>query len=230
MKLSVQAWAVVSNIVKKIKHHIFIEELGMGTLSDDKFTYYSEQDKIYSKHYKACCRILGEKVPFEHQAFFLESAQETMTLDQQVNKLCARTVPDYASENMSPSLFSHTRHLHHLCRAEPVCLPMAGLLPCYRVYLEVGLHLASSKRVHGTPNLFDHWIERYSSVKYRESVEEATHIFDSLAEKTTPLNKHRMLREFYGSTCFELNFWDDTYHKRQLSMHSYDFKKRSLSI
>lgn len=216
MKLSAQAWAVVSNVIKKIKQHPFIEELGVGTLASDKFAYYSQQDEIYSKNYKAYCSLLAQKVPLEHQAFFLESAQETMTLDQQANKLCVKTVPDYVSESMSRSLFDHTQHLHHICRAEPACMGMAGLLPCYRVYLEVGLHLVSFKRSYGTPNPFEHWIERYSSLKYSESVEEAIHVFDSLAEKTTHLNQRKMLREFYNSTCFELNFWDDSYHKRRI--------------
>lgn len=215
MKLSVEAWAVVSKIFNKIKKHPFIKELGMGTLAQDKFDCYSEQDKIYSQHHKVCCSVLGQKVPFEHQAFFLESAQETMTLDQQVNKLYTKTMLDTSSRHMSPSLFHHMHHLHHLCKAEPASVGMAGLFPCYRVYLEVGFHLASFKRSHRGPHPFDHWIERYSSIKYRESVEEATHVFDSLAEKTTHLNKQKMLREFYGSTCFELNFWDDSYYKRK---------------
>jgi len=221
VKLSIQAWTVVSSIVKKIKQHPFIEELAKGTLSFDKFDYYSAQDQIYSQHHKACSRLLAQKASLEYQFFFREAAQNTMELDQKANKLCTKAIVDYAAENMSPSLFYHTRDLHQLCRTEPVCVGMAGLFPCYKIYLEVGLHLAHLRKNDDKLNPFEDWIQRYSSAQYSDSVAQATDVFDSLAAKTTALNQHKMLTVFYSSSFFELNFWDDSYYKRHIRVPAY---------
>lgn len=214
MKLSIKSCNLVSNLLKNIKSHPFIQELGEGTLAYDKFEYYLDQDSLYLKNYKRCSSFLAYRVPPEHQSFFLRSAPETINLEQAMQQSFSQIYDLKKSKKITPALFNHIPYLLDICSTHPPSIGMAAMFSCLKVYDEIGLHLHNTMPLKQRPFLFEQWIKHYNTEKHKASVNKATELFDLFADNATEITRNKMLETFYKSTQFELKFWDDVYNKR----------------
>lgn len=211
MTLSQKAWALSDTIIHAIKEHPFNQELTEGTLAKDKFAYYLEQDTHYLQIFSKCQAMIASKIPPQYFINFLRYAEYTLITEQEVvHEFFNKLFNFEKSGLLAPATLNYTNHLLHICSNEPVEIAVAAVLPCFWVYREVGLSIAKLSN-HNNP--YARWIETYASDDFNATVNEAIHIFDHLAEETSPTMRKKMLDTFYKSTCLEWYFWDDAYHK-----------------
>ena len=88
-----------------------------------------------------------------------------------------------------------------LVSSAPVEVAIAGVLPCFRVYAEVGAVLAA-RRAPGA-HAYAAWIDAYAAPEFQEAVEQAERYVDGLSG-----DRRAMLSAYETATRYEWMFWD----------------------
>jgi thiaminase (transcriptional activator TenA) len=80
-----------------------------------------------------------------------------------------------------------------------------AVLPCYRIYREVG----KAPLEHGSPNpLYRRWIDTYSGEEFGSLVEAVLDLTDEVCEGLSPSQKVRIGEAFFVSSRYEWMLWD----------------------
>jgi thiaminase/transcriptional activator TenA len=111
----------------------------------------------------------------------------------------------------SPDGLAYTSFLLATAYQEPWEVLVAALLPCFRVYWEVGCQIAKET---APDNPYRAWIDTYADPQFGEAVERITIIADKAAEGATVATREQMLAAFVRATQYEWLFWDGAYHGR----------------
>lgn len=214
MTLSEEAWDAVVPVVRAIKNHPFNLELAQGTLAQDVFGYYVEQDTLYLQDFARCHALLAARAPLEHMEAFLRYANATLVAEQEVVHVFFKARFELQETGrLAPATLSYTSALLRWCALEPVEVGLAALLPCFWVYREVGLSIAAQTIPE---NPYQRWIDTYTGEEFAHTVHGCIALFDMLAARTHAPMRQMMLDVFYKSTCLEWHFWNDAYHQRAL--------------
>jgi thiaminase/transcriptional activator TenA len=209
MKHSTKAWEMAAPIYGAIIQHPVNQGLMTGTLSQDKFIYYIQQDSLFLKDFSSCLALIASKIQPEYASTFLQLAHFASAAAQEILKqYCANDDCSLEKNKLSRATLSYASYLLRLAAVEPVEIAVAAILPCYWVYRESGLIIAQ-----GSPpnNPYASWIEKISSEEFGVQVKNLIAIFDVLAENTTEENRKKMLEAFCKSTMLEWHFWNDVY-------------------
>lgn len=208
---SKEVWKKVSPIIDAIMEHPFNQELAFGTLSEDKFAFYIEQDSRFLQDFAMSHAIIATKISAEFILPFLQFASNTIKEEQEIVHEYFRKIYNFTSTGkITPATLSYTSYLLRVCSLEPVEVGVAAVLPCFWVYREVGLAIAKNS---ASNNPYSRWIETYASDGFSKTVSEVIRIFDALAAKTTPEIRERMYEAFYNTTVLEWHFWNDAYYQ-----------------
>jgi len=89
----------------------------------------------------------------------------------------------------------------------PVETSLAAVLPCFRIYNEVGDYIVKNQVKDINP--YQSWIDKYGGDEFKESVIKAIAICDEFAEKS--FFKEEMTDAFLYSSRMEWMFWDSAY-------------------
>lgn len=222
MIFSERAWEDCTPIYHAILEHPFNQELMKGELSRDRFAYYIEQDSLYLDDFARCHALIAGRIGSEYGLNFLKYANLAYVAEQEVvHEFFTKTYGFEKSGRISPATLGYTSYLLRLSSLECVEVGVAGILPCFWVYRDVGLFIA--QRADLSTNPYARWIETYSSEDFDTVVEEAIDICNVLASRTTDSVRQGMLQAFYRSTCLEWHFWHDAYTLRTLDDLSTSF-------
>jgi thiaminase (transcriptional activator TenA) len=85
---------------------------------------------------------------------------------------------------------------------------VATLLPCFRIYWEVGKHLYGIAKAD---NPYQAWIDTYADEGFAEGVKKVIAIGDQMAEAASPTVRDQMFRAFVRASQLEWMFWDSAY-------------------
>ena len=85
---------------------------------------------------------------------------------------------------------------------------VAGLLPCFWIYREVGnaIHAAAA-----ADNPYRRWIDTYAGDDFSASVDRAIAITDDVAADASEASRTRMRDAYVTSTRLEWMFWESAY-------------------
>ena len=215
MIFSERAWKDCTRIYHAIIEHPFNQELMKGELSRDKFAYYIEQDSLYLYDFARCHALIAGRISAEYSLSFLKYANFAHIAEQEVvHQFFTKMYGFEKTGRVTPATLSYTSYLLNLSSLETVEVAVAGVLPCFWVYRDVGLYIA--QRADLSTNPYARWIETYSSEDFHAVVEEAIDICNVLASQTTESVREGMLQAFYRSTCLEWHFWNDAYNLKAL--------------
>ena len=209
MKLSTKAWNNSASIYEAIINHPFNQELMKGSLNQDKFACYIEQDVLYLQDFARCHAIMASKASLDHVRKFLKYSDYTFVAEQEIVHQFFKKAFDFKESGLITSAtISYTSYMLRSCLNDSVEVGMAALLPCFWIYREVGNYIA---KYADKSNPYYRWIETYTSEDFTNTVDEAIDIFNILAENTTENIRQKMIDAFYKSACLEWHFWNDAY-------------------
>jgi thiaminase/transcriptional activator TenA len=213
MKWSEKAWVSIEPIYRKTVELPFIKELMAGTLEREKFVFYIQQDSLYLSDYgKALMAVAAKLTEPKHVEAFIGFAGESIQVENELHKMLFAEFQADRQQTPSPSCLLYTSFLlRQLC--EPVEVMAAAVLPCFRIYKEVGDYILSHQTKGDNP--YQAWIDAYGGEEFTESVKKACGICDDLAEKCTPEQQHRMTDAFIACSKMEWMFWDSAYNLEQ---------------
>ncbi|KJD35949.1 transcriptional regulator [Tamlana sedimentorum] len=201
------------NILSSIKTHAFITELINGTLPNDVFVFYINQDALYLSEYKKILAAVGTKCSNDDDTqFFLDSATGIIYVENALHQQFLKN--EKLTEETSPSCelyISYLSRLTHTCSLEEA---LAAVLPCFTIYKQIGDYILS-KQDNNSNNPYKDWINTYSGEDFEKSVKKAIAITNKYAESASPNVLEKMNKAFIKASKLEWLFWDSAYNKEK---------------
>jgi thiaminase (transcriptional activator TenA) len=215
-QFSDKAWDRTARLRAAILQLPFNTELAAGTLARDRFQSYIVQDAIYLGRFSRALAIAAAKAPdTETMQNFAQSALRAVAVEQVLHGGYLREFgidpAQIAETEPSPDCHAYTSYLIACAYHEPWEILIAALLPCFRIYWEVGCAIAEKA---GGDNPYRAWIDTYADERFAEGVRAAVAIGDRAAAAAGTTTRARMLGSFVRACQYEWLFWDGAYQRR----------------
>ncbi|MFE1165815.1 TenA family protein [Nocardiopsis sp. NPDC058789] len=184
----------------------FVRGIGDGTLSRERFEYYMVQDALYLRGYaRALATAAARADTSEEIAFFAKAAHGAIAVESSLHEGAVGSVGEDVPP--SPTCTAYTSYVLSLAHTQGYPELVAGVLPCFWVYTDVGERLMAR-----AGNLDDHpygdWIAAYGDEEFARSTEQVRSIADRLAAGAGEATVTRMREAFRRATTYEWMFWD----------------------
>ena len=200
-------------ILNQIKEHPFIVKLMDGSLPNDIFRFYINQDALYLSEYKNVLAILGSKCQDENDTqFFLDSATGIINVEDVLHQKFLKN--NEINNEPSPTCELYTSYLSRIVNTKSIEEGIAAVLPCFTIYKEVGDYIKENQ-TNIKDNPFQNWIDTYGGEDFAKSVNNAIHIANLHAENANENNLNKMNVAFEKASKLEWMFWDSAYKKEK---------------
>src|SRR5215813_8392863 len=215
-RFSEDAWQRTASLREAIHRLPFNAELASGSLSRERFQTYIVQDAIYLGQFSRALAISAAKAPdTATMQSFAQSALGAIAVEKALHERYLRDFgidpADIANTEPSPDCLAYTSYLIAAAYHEPWEVLVAALLPCFRIYWDVGCAIAQKAR---RDNPYRAWIDTYADERFGKAVDTAVAIGDRAAAAVTPATRSAMLAAFIRSCQYEWLFWDGAYQGR----------------
>lgn len=198
-------------ILQKIKAHPFIAKLKDGTLPNDVFLFYINQDALYLSEYKKILSTTGVKCSSEAETqFFLEAALGIIDVENAMHHQFLK--PEVFNSVPSPTCELYISYLSRVVHSRSLEESLAAVLPCFTIYKQVGDYLLEHQN-HNTNNPYQDWINTYGGEDFAKSVQKAVEITNKHALTASNETLLRMDEAFEKASKLEWMFWDSAYKK-----------------
>lgn len=192
--------------------HPFVTELASGTLDEDAFFHWVEQDYRYLLDYARTFALAATTAREEATMTRLMGvAHQTLDIEMDLHREFAAdyglSPEDLEQVEKAPTCVAYTNFLVRTAYEGSLPVVVAAIYPCGQGYLDVAEHAADlAEREHRyTP-----WIDLYTSDEFREEVAELKALVDNCADRW-PGERDAMRRAFLTSARLELAFWEMAY-------------------
>ena len=211
-----EAWQRTTRLREAIHRLPFNTELAAGSLARARFQAYIIQDALYLGRFSRALAIAAAKAPdVEAMESFAQSALSAVAVEQALH---GRYLQEFGLDpgrigdaEASPDCLAYTSYLLAAAYHEPWEVLVAALLPCFRIYWDVGCAIAQKAR---SDNPDRAWIDTYADERFGKAVETAVAIGDRAAAAVTATTRAAMLAAFVRSCQYEWLFWDGAYQRR----------------
>lgn len=212
-----ELWDRNRDVYEAILAHPFLTGLQDGTLERSSFAFYMMQDAHYLRAFGEALTVVAKKAPKPEWATLLarhgaESLQEELRLHSSVFAEYGITRSEVEAMQPAPEAFGYTSFLVATAHTGSFAEAIASLLPCYWIYLEVGLELVKRGSKDAT---YQKWIANYSSPAYATTVREVIAIVDDAARPASERERGVMHAHYRRSSQYEWMFWDSAFHRRR---------------
>lgn len=205
-------------IWRSLHEHPFLIELAAGTLPEEKFRFYVEQNLMYLPEYSRAIALgaANSRNDVELQAF---AAALTNIVEVEIpeNEARLQEAIDLGAADrggslaMAPANLAYTSYLISAAlRGGPLDV-MTVLMPCAWSYGEIACGLDLESNDHP---IYRKWISFFASDEYSEIVERMKGQMESFAE-TAPAGEERLVELFKNGARLELGFWEMAYTLEQ---------------
>lgn len=210
MNWSEQAWREALPVYTKILELPFVRELMDGTLPQEKFRFYVQQDALYLNGFsKALAGIAAKLDNPAHMGAFAVFASDTMAVERDMHQTFFDLLGRLDDLEPSPTCLLYTSYILKQLADAPVETAMAAVLPCFWVYKEVGDYILANQAKGA--NRYQGWIDTYGGDEYGAAVKQAIAICDELAAARTEKQRTAMTKAYVLCTKMEWMFWDSAY-------------------
>ena len=208
-----ELWRSASHIYKAILEHPFIKGLTNGNLPVERFKFYVIQDALYLGEFAKTLSLTAAKAPLDDWIVtFNEHSKTAILVERSLHKSFFKAwglgEKDVYSTPMSPTNLAYTTYLLATAYSRPIHELLAALLPCYWLYWEVGKTL---EKFGSRDELYQKWIETYSSRDFAGVCRAVLSIADSIGERLTATQKAEAANRFLITSRYEYMFWDSAY-------------------
>lgn len=202
-------WEKIEDIYQPILELPFNQELMAGTLAQEKFEFYIVQDSLYLADFGRALGILGSRsISSERMLDFWEFAQNSIIVERALHDEYIKQFKITGDAKRSPACSHYTNFLLATAAHRSYEEGVAGVLPCFWIYREVGNYIYAKAAPN---NPYQNWIDTYAGEEFSAAVDKAIAITDEVAEKSSPFTRERMIDAFVASSRLEWIFWDSAY-------------------
>lgn len=204
MSFTTDAWAAIAPLRAAIDELPLIAQLRDGTLPREAFLEYLTQDALYLDAYaRALAMAAAQARTGEEISFWAFGAHNAIVVEKALHESFD---VDPAAEPSAVCL-AYTSYLSALATRGNYAVLVAGVLPCFWIYEDVGNRLlAAVGDLAGHP--YEAWIGTYADPDFAEATRKAKELTDALAEQADATTLARMHEAFAAAARYEWMFWD----------------------
>lgn len=216
MTFSADAWAAAGPWYDAIRAHPFLAGLADGTLERKVFLRYIADDAHYLNRYARALASTAARWPEPSQAavlarFAAGAVDAERLLHESLLAEAGGSLADtVAAVEPTPTCLAYVSTLQADAAHAPAGVALAGLLPCFRIYTEVGRELVtvlSDGSDDGVSHPYATWLRTYGDPVFAEDTRRAESFADEQAEQH-PGTVAAMHEAYARATRFEWMFWD----------------------
>lgn len=204
-QFSADAWQGIEPVRAAIDRLPFLIGLRDGSLARERFAYYMTQDAIYLGAYSrvlASCAV--QAADADEVAFWNTAAQAAIAVERVLH---ASHVVDPEVVEPSPTCLAYISYLGSLAGSGSYATLVAGVLPCFWIYQDVGARLHTElSRDAGHP--YGDWIATYGDPDFAEATRQVRQLTDRAAHDAGAGTERSMRRAFGTAARYEYMFWD----------------------
>lgn len=210
MSFSAQAWERAAPWYDAILSHPFVRELGDGTLDRKVFLRYIVDDAHYLSRYSRALATTASRWPDPAGAAAIARfAAGAVDAERELHKALLADagvdVEDLDAEP-TPTCLAYVNTLQADASLAPAAVSLAGLLPCFRIYNEVGQQLAGVL-AEQPAHPYAAWLSAYGDPAFAEDTRRAETLADERFD-AEPDARAEMHDAYARAVRFEWMFWD----------------------
>jgi thiaminase/transcriptional activator TenA len=210
-------WEEIAPLRRAILAQPFLSELADGSLAPESFRHYIVQDSLYLAEYARALAIAAARAPTAAGRLeFSDGAKVAVQVEEALHQAFFAqfgvTAEMAQTGEASPACLGYTSYLASLAATRSYEELIAGILPCFWVYWEVGCAI---KPRAASPNPYAAWIDTYAAPSFGEATDRVRALVDEAAANTTPTTRAAMATAFRNAARYEWMFWDSAYRREQ---------------
>ena len=208
-------WEEVAPLRRAILDQPFLAELAAGKLPLDSFRHYIVQDSLYLGEYARVLAIAAAKSPdAAGRIEFSDGAKVAVQVEEALHQSFFAqfgVAPEIAhAAEATPACLGYSSYLASLAATRGYEELIAGILPCFWVYWEVGCAI---KPLAASPNPYAAWIDTYAAPSFGEATDRVRALVDAADAQGSDTTRAAMARAFRTATRYEWMFWDSAYRR-----------------
>lgn len=195
-------------------NHVFVRRLGDGTLPQESFRHYLEQDYLFLIYFSRAWALAVYKADT-----LADMRAAASTLDALLNyemglhvQYCAGwglTAEEMERKSEARANMAYTRYVLERGLAGDVLDLHVALAPCVIGYAVIGKSVAGDPRTRFEGNPYRAWIEMYAGEEFQNVAKGAVRQLDQLAaSRVGPGRFASLTMTFRQATSLEIGFWD----------------------
>ena len=200
-------WAAGGETWRQILDLPFVRALGDGTLDEDLFSFYLDQDALYLRDYSRALATLSARADTaEAQVHWAAGAHEAIAAESQLHEgwLANRA----RLGGPSPITMGYTNFLRASAAGEDYVGGAAAILPCYWLYEEVGAVLSSQNHAD---HPYAEWLSMYGGEEFAADVARSLAEVERAFEAASPAQRVRAARAYLSACVYEREFFDQAH-------------------
>ena len=212
---SERCWEAAQPVWEAIKEHQFLKALEAGTLPVENFRYYILQDYNYLAGFGRAAAAALSAAPDTETARRLllrVSTPVERPLHGALFEALGVSEDEAEAALPSPTNLAYQNHMETSMRIGGIGRGIAAILPCPRIYHEVGKILDEPAGGHPA---FRIWRESYATGLLEASVRGWSEILDDLAESAGAAEREAMTAAYLISAQYEHMFWTMAYNMEE---------------
>ncbi|MFW5951660.1 MAG: thiaminase II [Gemmatimonadota bacterium] len=191
--------------------HSFVQELGDGTLAEERFRRWVRQDYLYLKEFARIFAWAAAKAErLESMGWYASVLDLTLNTEMELHRQYAARFgisgSELEAEPMWPTTRAYTDFLVRTAADGDMLDLLAALLPCAWGYCHVAQNLAERRRP--ADQRYVDWIDQYASDEFEDAAEWLRTELNRLVENAGPEKRERLKRLFVVSSQYEWMFWE----------------------
>ncbi|MFD1706653.1 thiaminase II [Siminovitchia sediminis] len=203
-------------IWEKSYRHPFVQEIGQGTLDEQKFIYYMKQDYVYLIDYVKLFAIGVQKAKdVETMNRFAHLLHEHLHFEMELHRQYAEEFgisrQELEDTEPAPVNLAYTRYMLNVAHNGTLAELISALLPCAWHYSETGRRLKERYREGLSLNPYKKWIETYASEQFGALGEWLIQLLNDLTEGKPERELAELEKHFIITSKYEYLFWDMNY-------------------
>lgn len=200
-------WAAGGETWHQILGLPFVRALGDGTLDEDLFSFYLDQDALYLRDYSRALATLSARADIaEAQVHWAAGAHEAIAAESQLHEgwLANRA----RLGGPSPITMGYTNFLRASAAGDDYVVGAAAILPCYWLYEEVGAVLSSQNHAD---HPYAEWLSMYGGEEFAADVARSLAEVERAFEAASPAQRVRAARAYLSACVYEREFFDQAH-------------------
>ena len=200
-------WAAGGETWHQILDLPFVRALGDGTLDEDLFAFYLDQDALYLRDYSRALATLSARADTaEAQVHWAAGAHEAIAAESQLHEgwLANRA----RLGGPSPITMGYTNFLRATAAGDDYVVGAAAILPCYWLYEEVGAVLSSQNHAD---HPYAEWLSMYGGEEFAADVARSLAEVERAFEAASPAQRVRAAQAYLSACVYEREFFDQAH-------------------
>ncbi|MEO0770512.1 MAG: TenA family protein [Cyanobacteria bacterium J06649_4] len=182
MSLSTELWQANQDLVEASLTGPFVQGIGDGSLTEEKFAYYVGQDAFFLEAFARAYSIAAAKAPNWESFQTFHSLANGVLQELNLHQGYAQSWNvDIKTVEPGSATRQYTDFLLSTAWSQPVGITAVAMSPCMRLYAYLGQQLAKG----GIPShKYKDWIATYSSDEFEPLAKQLEALVNDLSPKT----------------------------------------------